>query len=180
MKKKDILLYSITALFLVFALVSYFIEFDPGKQLLGNFWEYVKFVLSVMPAVFLIIGLFNVWVKRETVIKHMGHKSGIKGYMLAILLAFASIGGLFAALPISKQLHDKGSKLSVVLVYLGASCICRIPMALWEASMLGIEFTVIRFAVSLPLIVLSSIFIEKVFGKNLDIPIVVHETVKGK
>lgn len=178
MKKKDIVLYSITVLFLIFSLVSHLIEFDPGKQLLGNFWEYVKFVLSVMPAVFLLIGLFNVWVKKETVIKHMGHKSGMKGYFLAVLLAFASIGGLFAALPVSKQLYDKGSKLSIVLVYLGASCVCRIPMALWEASMLGIEFTAIRFLVSLPLIILSSIFIEKFFGKNLCIPKIAQEQVK--
>ncbi len=167
MKKKDIILYSLTILFLSFSLISYLISFNPGVQLFRNYWDYFKFVLSVMPVVFLLIGLFKVWVKKETVIKHMGHNSGIKGYLLAIILAFACIGGLFAALPISKQLYNKGSRLSVIMTYLGAACVCRIPMVLWEASLLGWEFTAIRFIVSLPLIILSSIFIEKVFGKNL-------------
>lgn len=171
MKKKDIILYSITIIFLIFTLVSYLIGFTPGVKLLNNFWEYIKFILSVMPAVFLIIGLFNVWVKRDTVMKHMGQGSGVRGYILATLLAFTCIGGLFAALPISKQLYDKGSKISVIMTYLGAACVCRIPMTLWEASLLGWEFTIIRFAVSLPLIILSSVFIEKVFGKKLEIEI---------
>ena len=176
MKKRDIILYSVTATFLIFALVSVIIGFEPGKSLLKNFWEYIKFVLTIMPAVFLLIGLFNVWVKKETVIKHMGHNSGIKGYVLAFILAFAVVGGLFAALPISKQLYDKGSRLSVVMTYLGASCVCRVPMTLFEASLLGWEFTAIRFLVSLPLIVLSSIFMEKFFGKNPGIPETVVNT----
>lgn len=180
MKKKDIILYAVTAVFLIFALISAIIGFEPGKSLLKNFWEYIKFILTIMPAVFLLIGLFNVWVKKETVIKHMGHKSGIKGYVLAIILAFAVVGGLFAALPISKQLHDKGSRLGVVMTYLGASCVCRVPMTLFEASLLGWEFTAIRFIVSLPLIILSSIFIEKVMGKNPGIPTVAVESAKGK
>lgn len=180
MKKKDILLYSITAAFLVFALVSVIIDFSPGKSLLRNFWDYIKFILSVMPAVFLLIGLFNVWVKKETVIKHMGHGSGFRGFLLAVLLAFTCVGGLFAALPISRQLYDKGSRIGVVMTYLGASCVCRIPMALWEASLLGWEFTAIRFAVSLPLIILSSIFIEKTLGNHKGIPEVVSEAAAGK
>ena len=176
MKKRDIILYTITVTFLIFALVSVIIEFEPGKSLLKNFWDYIKFILLLMPAVYLLIGLFNVWVKKETVIKHMGHNSGIKGYILAVILAFAVVGGLFAALPISKQLHDKGSRLSVIMTYLGASCVCRIPMTLFEASLLGWEFTAIRFLVSLPLIILSSIFMEKVFGKNTGIPETVVNT----
>lgn len=180
MKKRDIILYSVTLLFLLFALVSVIIDFEPGRSLLKNFWEYIKFILTIMPAVFLLIGLFNVWVKKETVIKHMGHKSGIKGYVLAVILAFAVVGGLFAALPISKQLYDKGSRLGVIMTYLGASCVCRVPMTLFEASLLGWEFTAIRFLVSLPLIILSSIFIEKVFHNHPGIPAVDPEAVKGK
>ncbi|MCD6321779.1 MAG: permease [Clostridiales bacterium] len=176
MKKRDIILYIVTATFLIFALVSVIIGFEPGKSLLKNFWEYIKFILIIMPAVYLLIGLFKVWVKKETVIKHMGHNSGIKGYVLAVILAFAVVGGLFAALPISKQLHDKGSRLGVIMTYLGASCVCRLPMTLFEASLLGWEFTAIRFLVSLPLIILSSIFMEKVFGKNTGIPETVVNT----
>lgn len=162
MKKGEIVSFALTGLFLVFALVSAILKFQFGIDLLNSYWEYVKFILAIMPGVFLLIGLFKVWVKNETIVKHMGHESGIRGYVLAIALAFTCIGGLFAALPIAKQLHDKGSRLSVILTYLGASCVCRIPMTLWEASLLGADFTALRYIVSIPLIIISSILLEKV------------------
>lgn len=162
MKKGEIVSFVLTGLFLVFALVSAILKFQFGIDLLKSYWEYVKFILAIMPGVFILIGLFKVWVKNETIVKHMGHESGIRGFLLAIVLAFTCIGGLFAALPIAKQLHDKGSRLGVILTYLGASCVCRIPMTLWEASMLGAEFTALRYIVSIPLIIISSILLEKV------------------
>lgn len=162
MKKGEIFSFVLTGLFLVFALISAVLKFQFGIDLLKSYWEYVKFILAIMPGVFILIGLFKVWVKNETIVKHMGHESGIRGFVLAIALAFTCIGGLFAALPIAKQLYDKGSRMSVILTYLGASCVCRIPMTLWEASLLGAEFTAIRYLVSIPLIVISSILLEKV------------------
>jgi uncharacterized membrane protein YraQ (UPF0718 family) len=161
MNKKSLIIYLTTSVFLVFGFVSLFFEFKPGVDLLNSFWAYAKFILAAMPGVFIIIGLFNVWIKRETVTEHLGEESGVKGYIIAILLAFTCIGGLFTALPIARQLFDKGTKVSVILVYLGASCVCRIPMSLFEASMLGYKFTLIRYIVSLPLIIISSILLEK-------------------
>jgi hypothetical protein len=46
--------------------------------------------------------------------------------------------------------------LRIVLVFLSAAGICRVPMTLFEASFLGWRFTCIRFAVSLPLVVFFS------------------------
>ena len=166
MKKGEILSYSLTGIFLIFAVVSAVLKFDAGITLLKSYWEYIKFILAIMPGVFILIGLFKVWVKNETIVKHMGDKSGARGFLLAIVLAFTCIGGLFAALPISKQLYDKGSRLSVILTYLGASCVCRVPMTLCEASMLGVNFTILRYVVSIPLIIISSILLEKVI-KNV-------------
>jgi len=104
-----------------------------------------------------LIGLFEVWVKKETVEKHFGHKSGIRGYIWAILLGGTTVGGLYVSFPVAHSLYDKGAKLSVIFTYIGASAICRIPMTIYEASFMGIKFTAIRFLVSLPLVVLSSI-----------------------
>ena len=165
-KKGEIISFVLTGLFLVFAVVSVVSKFDMGIELLKSYWEYVKFILAIMPGVFLLIGLFKVWVKNETIGKHMGEKSGIRGILLAIVLSFTCIGGLFAALPISKQLYDKGSRLSVIFIYRGASCVCRIPMTLWEASMLGMNFTLLRYAVSIPLIIISSVLLEKMIKKS--------------
>jgi uncharacterized membrane protein YraQ (UPF0718 family) len=73
-----------------------------------------------------------------------------------VLFAGTMVGGLHVALPVGHALRVKRAKLGIVLAFLSASAICRAPMALFEAAFLGWRFTCVRFAVSLPLVVLSS------------------------
>ena len=58
--------------------------------------------------------------------------------------------------PVAASLRGQGARLGLVLAYLGLAGVCRVPMALFEASFLGPAFTVVRFAVSLPLVILVS------------------------
>jgi len=70
------------------------------------------------------------------------------------------------ALPVSNSLIKKGAKLSVVFTYLFASAVCRIPMTIFEASFLGIKFTLIRLIISLPLIIVFSSLLERYINKK--------------
>lgn len=130
--------------------------FAPGKAIGQNFLSFFWQMLRVLPCVFILIGLFDVWIETDTTEKHLGHGSSLLSYLWAILLAGTTVGGFHVALPIAHALHLKRAKLSVVLTFLSAAGICRIPMMLFEASFLGWRFTGIRFAVSLPLVILSS------------------------
>jgi uncharacterized membrane protein YraQ (UPF0718 family) len=164
--KKMIKLFLIVAFF-VFILVSFLFDFESGKAIGYNFFEFVKDMILLIPCAFILIGLFEVWVKRETIERHLGEESGIKGFFWAIILAGTTIGGLYVAFPLAFALRKKGAKLSVIFAYLGASAVCRIPMTLFEASFVGVKFTVIRWATSIPLIIISSIILEKLFqGKT--------------
>lgn len=77
-------------------------------------------MISIIPPIFILLGLLDVWVKRETMIKLMGEKSGILGVLIAFFLGSAAAGPLYAAFPIAGILLQKGSKLSNVLIFLGA------------------------------------------------------------
>jgi len=144
------------ALFGLFVLGSLCTGFAPGEEIGQNFLSFLGQMLRVLPCVFILIGLFDVWVKTGAVEKHLGHGSGLLSYGWAALLAGTMVGGLHVALPVAHALYVKKARLSVVLAFLSASGICRIPMALFEASFLGWRFTCLRLAVSLPLILLSS------------------------
>jgi len=54
-------------------------------------------MLSIIPPVFILLGLLDVWVKREKMIKFMGEKSGFIGVVIAFLLGSAAAGPLYAA-----------------------------------------------------------------------------------
>jgi len=150
----------------IFLILSWIFSFNPGKEIGINFITFSIDMLKILPCAFILIGLFEVWVKRETVEKHFGEESGIRGYVWAVLLAGTTVGGLYIAFPVAYSLYTKGAKLSVIFAYVGAAAICRVPMAIFEASFLGIKFTAIRLLVSLPLVIVTSILLGDYLTKR--------------
>ncbi|MEJ2688640.1 MAG: permease [Deltaproteobacteria bacterium] len=144
------------ALFIFFMVASMITGYPPGKAIGNNFLWFFLEMLKVLPCIFILIGLFDVWVKTATVEKHLGRESGLLSYLWAVLLAGTIVGGLHVAIPVAHALYVKRAKLGVVITFLSAAGICRIPMTLFEASFLGWRFTCVRFIVSLPLVVITS------------------------
>jgi uncharacterized membrane protein YraQ (UPF0718 family) len=159
MKRSALIKILLFASYFIFLLVSWFMGFNPGQQIGQNFTIFSVDMLKILPGAFILVGLFEVWVKRETVERHLGEGSGFRGYLWMILLASTTVGGLYLAFPVAYALYSKGARLSVIFTYLGAAAICRIPMAIFEASFLGIKFTIIRWLVSLPLVIITSILL---------------------
>ena len=155
------------ALFLLyggFLLWGFIKRFGPSVEVARNFWTFSAQMVMILPCAFVLIGLFEVWVKKEAVERHLGKGSGPLGYFWAVLLAATTVGGIYVAFPVAHSLYRKGAKLGVIFTYVGASAICRIPMTVFEASFLGVKFTAVRFLVSLPLLV----FVSALLGHYLE------------
>jgi uncharacterized membrane protein YraQ (UPF0718 family) len=152
--------------FCLFVVISIITEFDPGRQIGQTFFIMASRMLKILPVAFILIGLFDVWVKPDTVKKHLGEAAGLKGHLWAIGLAGMVVGPLYVSFPVAQAILQKGARVGVVLTYISASAICRIPMAIFEASFLGFRFTFIRFVVSLPLVLISSIVLEKLYEQR--------------
>jgi uncharacterized membrane protein YraQ (UPF0718 family) len=163
MKRSSIVKLAGLVAYVAFIVVSLWLGYLPGEEIARNFASFSLDMLKIIPGAFILIGLFDVWVKRETVEKHLGEESDIRGYVWVILLAGATVGGLYVAFPVAYSMYSKGAKLSVVFTYIGAAAVCRIPMTIFEASFLGISFSVIRLAVSLTLVIISAVL----FGNYL-------------
>ncbi len=130
----------------------------------GKLW--LRIPRYTVISLLVVVGLFEVWVKKENVEKHLGKNSGMLGYIWIILLAGTTVGGLYVAFPVAYSLFKKGAKLSVIFTYIGASAICRIPMIIFESSFMGIKFTLIRLIISIPLVILSSIWLGNYLEKK--------------
>ncbi|HPC75671.1 MAG: permease [Thermovirgaceae bacterium] len=155
--------------FAAFVALSALIRFAPGIKCGTDFLAFARTMAGLLPPTFLLVGLFHSWVKRETVEKHMGSESGVQGYFWAIVLAGTIVGGLFVALPLCLVLQKKGASMKVILTFLNASMICRIPMTVFEASFLGIGFTIVRYAVSIPLLILIAWAMTSWLGEDFRI-----------
>jgi len=166
MKRSNIVKLAALVIYIVFLVVSFLLDYSPGEEIARNFTSFSLDMLKIIPGAFILIGLFDVWVKRETVEKHLGDVSGIMGYVWAILLAGATVGGLYVAFPVAYSMYSKGARLNVIFTYIGAAAVCRIPMTIFEASFLGITFSVIRLAVSLILVIISAILLGNYLKKK--------------
>jgi uncharacterized membrane protein YraQ (UPF0718 family) len=149
--------------FLGIILISYLFNFEMGIRIGDNFMIFARDMIKILPPAFILIGLFDVWVDRKTIEKNFGKSSGLKKYIYSILLAATTVGGTFVAFPVANSLYHKGAQYSSIFTYITAASLVMIPMSIMEASILGLKFTMIRIGVSLPLVVLSSILLEKYF-----------------
>ena len=129
----------------------------------------IKEMLLVIPPIFLLLGLLDVWVPRETMVKYMGEGSGLKGIILSIFIGSAAAGPLYGAFPVAAVFMRKGVKFMNILIFLGAWSTTKIPMFLFEMSALGYKFAISRLLIDIPGIILIAYLLSKlVSGKEVD------------
>jgi uncharacterized membrane protein YraQ (UPF0718 family) len=140
-------------LFAVFILVSFIVQYQPGEEITNSFKDSLIEMITFIPFLFIIVGLFDVWVPKEKIQRHIGPGSGVKGILLVILLAMLQAGPLYGAFPVAYMLWKKGASIRNIFIYLGAFTSLKIPMLGIEIAYLGIQFTLVRTIVSLPLFI---------------------------
>lgn len=118
--------------------------------------NYFLEMISILPPILILCGLFEVWVSRETVERLMGRSSGAKGALIALLLGTVAMGPLYAAFPIGRSLLEKGASLYNIAVFLCVWASIKIPMILFEMRFLGVEFALTRLALTIPAILIIS------------------------
>ena len=146
--------------YLVFILASFAFGFKPGKEIFRNFTQFFIEMVTFIPFLFIIVGLFDAWFPKEQVEKHIGQESGIKGILIVIVMAMLQAGPLYGAFPVAYILFKKGASIKNIFIYLGAFSSLKIPMLGMEIGYLGIQFTLARTAVSLPLFIAIGYFME--------------------
>jgi uncharacterized membrane protein YraQ (UPF0718 family) len=140
--------------------------FDRGRgtEMIDVTLYSLKEMLIVLPPIFIILGLLDVWVPRGQMIRFMGENSGLKGILLAIFLGSAAAGPLYGAFPVAQVLLKKGASLRNVLILLGAWSTTKIPMLMFEFSNLGARFTFTRLVVDIAGILLIAWIMDRILG----------------
>ena len=126
----------------------------------------LKEMALVIPPIFILLGLLDLWVPRETMIKYMGEGSGTKGVILAFILGSAAAGPLYGAFPVAGMLMSKGAKFSNILIFIGAWSTTKIPMFLFEMAALGSKFAITRLLIDIPGVIILAYILSAMLGKE--------------
>ncbi len=142
---------------------------DLGLDVLESASSSFLQMLAVLPPIMVLLGLMDVWIPRETMMKYMGPNSGAVGIFFAMLIGSLAAGPMYAAFPFTIVLIKKGVKFSNVIIFMNAWCVTKITTLLFEISALGFDFTILRLLVNIPGIILMGYLVEWLIKKE-DIP----------
>jgi uncharacterized membrane protein YraQ (UPF0718 family) len=126
----------------------------------------IKEMIFVIPPIFILLGLLDIWVPKETMVKYMGEGSGLKGIVLAILIGSAAAGPLYGAFPVAAVFMKKGVKFSNIMIFIGAWSTTKIPMLLFEATSLGTKFALTRLLIDIPGILIIAFILSALISKD--------------
>lgn len=165
--KSIIIKYKWSIIMIMLIIILYFINNEVGvnasKKTLSNF----KSMLGVLPPILVLIGLLDVWIPKETMIKYMGPDSGIKGILIALVLGSLAAGPLYAAFPIAAILMKKQARFAYVLFFLGVWSSSKLPLLVYEYTSFGGIFTTIHVISNLIIFLIGSFIIEKIISKEI-------------
>jgi len=150
-----------TFLFLIILIVMAMIKVSLAGNALRITGSNLLTMMGVIPPIFILIGLLDVWIPRETMIKYMGEDSGLKGLFFAFLLGSLAAGPLYAAFPVAAILLKKGARFAYVIFFLGTWTSAKLPLILFEMTSLGVNFTLIHVTTMIILYLIGSFALER-------------------
>lgn len=113
-------------------------------------------IVPIILVAMIISGYVRRLVPAELVERWLGTKSGLSGLAIAIIGGAITPGGPFAAFPLVVGFYRTGASFEICVAYLTSWTVLGLNRVLiWELPFLGIDFVLLRLAVSLPLPVLA-------------------------
>lgn len=166
MAKKYFKRYFKVFVILLITLSLYLVNNELGAKAMDVTSYTLKEMFLILPPIFVLLGLLDVWVPRDTMVKYMGEGSGIKGVLLSISIGSAAAGPLYGAFPVAAVFMNKGVKFSNILIFIGAWSTTKIPMFLFEMASLGEKFAITRLLLNIPGIILIGYVLGKIIKKD--------------
>jgi uncharacterized membrane protein YraQ (UPF0718 family) len=159
-RKKMLRSWGYFALVGVVAIVVVLVVPERRGAVVETMWSYLVELALILPAVMILLGLFNEWVPDEMVVRYLGERSGVTGVGVAMVLGSTPTGPLYVAFPIAAELLEKNASVTNVVVFLTAWACLKLPQELIELQFLGWRFTALRLALTAVIAVGMGLVIE--------------------
>jgi len=160
-------------LILLVIMIMLLIKFPTHRQpTLAGLQDFLLQMITIFPAILILMGLFSAWTSPELVLQYLGKESGIKGVALALLLGALPTGPLYVAFPLTAMLRQKGASPANLVIFLSAWACIKIPQEMVEWQFLGLRFMLTRLALTLVLVVIMGLIVGKVLAFSENKPLV--------
>jgi uncharacterized membrane protein YraQ (UPF0718 family) len=141
---------------------------------LQNSVYFIKEMILIMPVIFVLTALLDLWVPKEKIVQLLGKEAKAKGIVLSVVLGSISAGPIYAAFPLCVMLHKKGATVRNLIIILSAWAVIKVPMLITEMKFLGLQFMALRWVLTLSAILIFS-WIASLMVKDSDLPSVAEK-----
>jgi uncharacterized membrane protein YraQ (UPF0718 family) len=159
---REALIYIVATLIIwgIIAIISPVKGMLVGEVAYGAFMKAIEIII----AVFIFIGLIQVWVGPQTLSKLLGREAGWKGLVLASTIPLFLGGSLVTMFPLLKTLRDKGASIACVMAFIAAWG-GKVPLLPLEIEFLGWRFSVLRTFLIIPFAIVMGLLGQSILEK---------------
>ncbi len=122
-------------------------------------------VLLLILSVFGLIGILQVWISRELIVRLLGREGGLKGLLIAALCGTLLIGPAYIIFPLLMSLKQQGARWAVIAIVLGVYAV-KIQMIPVEVGFLGWQFSLARALITIALAIPTGLLIEALMERR--------------
>lgn len=158
-------------LFLAIVLLIYGVTalFDSALALkaMTSFIQLLDKVLPVLLIVFVLIFVVNLLLEPARVKKYLGSRSGIMGWLTAMVGGILSTGPIYPWYALLKDLREKGMKTSLAAVYLYSRAV-KLPLLPMLVHYFGITYTIILIGYLVVFSIISGLVMEQIEDTHIN------------
>ncbi|MEA3275135.1 MAG: permease [Pseudomonadota bacterium] len=128
---------------------------------LDGFAANLSRLLPLLGVMFLLLWLFNLFVKPQQVVRRLGQQSGPRGWMLAVLGGVISMGPMYLWYPMLGELRRQGLRSALAAAFLYSRAV-KIPMLPFMVHYFGGLYTGLFVLSILLFSILSGLLLEQI------------------
>ena len=166
----------VASLFIFLAVVSalyglaFFLAPERSTHALHFGLKMLSRLAPVLLLVFFLMFLLNIFIKPDWIRNHVGHDSGLKGFLIAIVSGIISMGPIYAWYGMLKDFHKKGMRPALVAAFLYSRSV-KLPLLPLMVYYFGTVYTLVLSLYMILFSGLNGLFTEWLAsGKKAEIP----------
>lgn len=127
----------------------------------GTFFSVTLLIISV----FGLVGLLQVWISRELIVRLLGREAGIKGLLIAALCGTLLIGPAYIIFPLLMSIQKQGARWAVITIVLTSYAV-KLQMIPVEVGFLGWPFSLARALITIALAIPTGLLVEALMERR--------------
>lgn len=137
-----------------------------GSHILGM-TSTAKMTVEILPLLlfsFIVAGMIQVLIPRETIAHWVGAESGLRGIFIGAFAGGLMPGGPFVSLPIAASIMKAGAGIGTMVAFLTGWSLWAVSRLPLEVGILGWKFTLVRMVCTMIFPPLAGLIAQAVFS----------------